>query len=66
MGIDPQETTGVRGGETMQQSIYSFRGANIDNILNFTQNITMRSCLSFGTELPFYKDNRFCQQFDKP
>ena len=36
MGIDPQETT-VWWWETMHKSIYSFRGANIDNILNFTQ-----------------------------
>ena len=40
------------------QSIYSFRGANIDNILKFTQLYKDARLFKLEAELPFYADHR--------
>ena len=49
------------------QSIYSFRGANIDNILNFTQKYNNAKLFKLEQNYRSTKDYRFgCQQFDKP
>ncbi len=40
------------------QSIYSFRGANIDNILNYQKQLQGYTSLQAGAELPLYPDHR--------
>ncbi len=40
------------------QSIYSFRGANIDNILNYQRQFQGTRLFKAGTELPFYPTHR--------
>ena len=44
------------------QSIYSFRGADIDNILLFYKNLSGYESLQVGTELSLYANDRLCCQ----
>ena len=39
------------------QSIYRFRGANIENILNFEKQYHRRPCHPAGAELPLYAEH---------
>ena len=49
------------------QSIYSFRGAKIENILSFQKDYPSAMVFKLGTELPFDAHDRRCGQFgDRP
>ena len=44
------------------QSIYSFRGARIENILNFRNDYPDYKIIQTGAELPFHDHDRRCRQ----
>ena len=43
------------------QSIYAFRGADIQNILNFEKDYGDLRVIKIGTELPFYSKHSKCR-----